>query len=104
MLLVLDGDIEKKTLLSYATARGHRAVVKLLLETRNVDIDSEDKSKWMPLWAAWNGHATVELLLEKGAEKEIRSIDGRTPLSSAMGNGRANVVLLRARRRARGCV
>jgi ankyrin repeat protein len=59
----------------YAAGRGYKAIVKLLLETQKVDIDSEDKNKWTPLlWAAWNGHATVELLLEKGAEKEIRSM------------------------------
>jgi ankyrin repeat protein len=37
----------------------------------------------MPLsWAAESGHeATVQLLLEKGADVEAKSHNGRTPLS-----------------------
>ena len=41
-------------------------VVKLLLETGKLDVDSKDSRGWTPLlWAAENGHeAVMKLLLE----------------------------------------
>jgi hypothetical protein len=46
-------------------------------------------------WAAWNGHeAVVELLLEKGAELETKSISGRTPVSYTAWYGHEAVVKL----------
>jgi ankyrin repeat protein len=62
-------------------------VVKLLLETGKVDVDSKDNNYGRtPLsWAAENGHeAVVKLLLETG-KVDVDSKDnyGRTPLSWA---------------------
>jgi ankyrin repeat protein len=51
--------------------RGHKAVVKLLLE-KGADLESKDTEyNQMPLsWAAGREHkAVVKLLLEKGVEK-----------------------------------
>ena len=66
---------------------GHEAVVKLLLATGKVDIDSKDtKYGQTPLsWAAEGGHkAVVELLLATGkVDVDSKDTSGRTPLSWA---------------------
>ena len=76
----------------------HDAVVKLLLETGKVKVDSKDNEYGQtPLsWAAENGHeAVVKLLLETGKVKvNSKSGFGRTPLSWAAENGHAAVVKL----------
>jgi ankyrin repeat protein len=63
-----------RTPLSWATGRGHEAVVKLLLE-KGVDMKFKDWCGWTPLWrAAENGHeAVVKLLLGKGTNVELRN-------------------------------
>ena len=77
---------------------GHDTVVKMLLETGKVKIDSKDNEYGQtPLsWAAEKGHeAVVKLLLETGkVEVDSRSGSGRTPLSYAAGNGHEAVVKL----------
>jgi ankyrin repeat protein len=63
---------------------GHDAVVKLLLDTGQVDVDSKGNNGRAPLWwAAENGHgAVVKLLLDTGqVDVDSKSNDGRTPLS-----------------------
>ena len=78
---------------------GHEAVVKLLLATGKVEVDSKDtKYGRTPLsWAAENGHeAVVKLLLATG-KAEVDSKDteyGQTPLSWAAENGHEAVVKL----------
>ena len=82
--------------LSWAAERGHEAVVKLLLETGKVDVDSKDRYGRTPLsWAADRGHeAVVKLLLETG-KVDVDSKDrGRTPLSWAAERGHEAVVKL----------
>ncbi|KAF4331691.1 ankyrin, partial [Fusarium beomiforme] len=80
-----------------AAGRGDGAIVKLLLDTGKVDIDSQDKDGKTPLsWAARRGHeAIVKLLLDTG-QVDIDSQDknDRTPLSWAVENGWCGIVEL----------
>ena len=80
---VLEGDIEEKTLLSYATRRGHEAVVKLLLDTKKADIDLNDKDWQMLLYSAVRGglERTVKLFLDsveppviQGKSRNVRDV------------------------------
>jgi ankyrin repeat protein len=93
------------TPLSWAAARGHEAVVKLLLETGKVEVDSKDtKYGQTPLSrAAENGHeAVVKLLLDTGkVEVDSKDKDGRTPLSWAA-DGRTDGRTARLRAAVRG--
>jgi len=73
-------------------------VVKLLLKTGKVDVDSKNNNGRTPLsWAAENGHeAVVKLLLETGKVDVDSKNDyyGRTPLSWAAENGHEAMVKL----------
>ena len=52
--------------LKCAKDTGHKAVVKLLLETGKADMNSKDyDGQMLLLWAAENGHEAVVLLLRK---------------------------------------
>ncbi|KAI9694151.1 MAG: hypothetical protein M1822_003422 [Bathelium mastoideum] len=87
-----------KTPLSHAAKRGHEAVVKLLLGTGKVDVNSKDFNSRTPLWlAAEKGHeAVVRLLLDTG-KVDINSKDSecdRTPLSWAAEKGHEAIVRL----------
>ena len=66
----------------------YEAVVKLLLDTGEVDVDWKDKDGRTPLsWAAEKGReAIVKLLLDTGkVDVDWKDRDGRTPLSWAVG-------------------
>jgi ankyrin repeat protein len=91
-------DDDGQTPLSRAAEAGHEAVVKLLLETGQVEVDSKDRYGQTPLWwAVQAGHeAVVKLLLETG-QVEVDSKDdvfGQTPLSRAAQAGHEAVVKL----------
>ncbi|KAK5005855.1 hypothetical protein LTR28_007196 [Elasticomyces elasticus] len=86
-----------RTPLSYAAGSGHEAVIRVLLKTGQVDVNSKDKGGRTPLsYAAIYGQeAAVRLLLETG-EVDINSKckGGITPLSYAAENGHEAVVRL----------
>ena len=68
LMTLLDEERPKVVeVVSWAAKNGHDAVVKLLLETGNVDVDSKDSEYGRtPLsWAAWNGRKAVVKLLER---------------------------------------
>lgn len=80
-------DIFGRTPLSLAAENGHEMVVKLLLATDGVDLESADDTGETPLtWAAGAGQVeVVKLLLEHGADPGADPVtwDSRTPLSWA---------------------
>ena len=72
-------------------------MVRLLLATGNVDVESKDRDGRTPLsWAAENGHeAVLRLLLATGnVDAESKDIGGQTPLSRAEENRREALVEL----------
>ncbi|KFY02836.1 hypothetical protein V490_00384, partial [Pseudogymnoascus sp. VKM F-3557] len=74
---------EDRTPLLLAARDGHEAIVKSLLNSDIVNIDSKDSHGRTPLsWAAEDGHeGVVKLRLDKGAKLETEDSRGRTPLS-----------------------
>jgi ankyrin repeat protein len=91
-----------RTLLSWAAGRGDIGLVKVLLATRKIDVNSKDKGGWTPLsCAARNGHAAVvEVLLARdGVDPDSKDARyGQTPLSWAAAGGHEAVVKLLALR------
>ncbi|CRL26465.1 Ankyrin repeat-containing domain [Penicillium camemberti] len=89
------GGIRSRTPLSHAAEAGHENVVKLLLDTRQVDVDSRDSQQRTPLaYAAERGDAmVVQLLLDTGkVDVDFQDITHRTPLSYAKWNGDKKVI------------
>jgi ankyrin repeat protein len=88
---------DRRTSLSWAAERGHKAVVELLLDRDNVVVDSRDDDGITPLsWAARSGHETVvKLLLDRDDVVADRQDNlGRTPLLWAAERGHETVVKL----------
>ena len=90
-------DNEGRTALSWGASSGHDAVVKLLLDRKDVAADPKDRYGRTPLWsAAHNGHDTVvKLLLEReDVAGDLKDSYGQTPLWWAAQNGHEAVVKL----------
>ncbi|KAF3209746.1 hypothetical protein TWF679_007284 [Orbilia oligospora] len=88
-------DATRRTPLSWAAMEGQAGVVKILLESGNVDVNSKDAIGRTPLsWAAINRKAgIVRLLLESGnADVNPKDDLNRTPLLWAVINKGIEVV------------
>lgn len=72
-------DSEGTPPLIYASCFGHQDVVATLLDA-GADVDKQDKNRWSALmWAMTNRHkAIAKLLLDHGANPEVKSSSGRT--------------------------
>lgn len=85
---VHEGDLIGETPLQAAARNGHSEVVELL-----VKLSDKDAVEDSLLLAAENGHArVVEVLLEAGADTEVTTDDGSTPLGLALQNGHDSVI------------
>jgi ankyrin repeat protein len=88
---------QDRTPLTWAAIRGHEAIVRLLLETGDVDTNAKASNGWTPLmWAAARGHeAIVRLLLETGdVDTNAKDSNGLTPLMGAAIRGHEAIVRL----------
>ncbi|KFZ08626.1 hypothetical protein V502_09249 [Pseudogymnoascus sp. VKM F-4520 (FW-2644)] len=94
-------DSEGRTPLSWAAARGHEAVVRLLVERNDVIADSKDNNGQTPLsWAAVVGHeAIVKLLVERDdVVADSKDNYGQTVLLRAAQEGHKEIVELLIKR------
>jgi len=90
-------DCNRMTALAWASCKGHRETVRMLLQREDIDPDRAD-TLWGAaplLWAANHGHeGVVKLLLARDDvnPNQVDSEYGQTPLSSAAKNGHEGVV------------
>jgi len=77
-----DGD----TILTYACRVSSPEVVKVLIDSKKIDIDEQDKMGNTALHCAYlkNDSALVKILLEAGAKQQIPNKKGEFPLDSAI--------------------
>ena len=82
-------DFGGNTALHLSSANGFIDVVRYLVNELHCNINAKNKSLSTPLsWAAFNGQrAVVEFLLEKGADFDVKNINGKKPSDLAYDNG-----------------
>jgi hypothetical protein len=86
-----------RTQLHICAENGLTSSVKRLLSIRNINVNVKDDRKgWTPLhYAAWKGHVEIaRLLLQNGAEVNVRSNGGSTPLHCSAWNGHVDILHL----------
>lgn len=89
---------ENVTALLEAAARGHTEIVKQLLKHRKVNINVQNNHGVSSLMhAAWHGHTEIaKLLIDAGANKNLKNSSGNTALDSAKHKKHQNIVNLLA--------
>lgn len=89
-------DANKRGALIFAAREGKIELCKYLVEELKIDVNEKDDEGETPvLHAARQGHtATVQYLIEQGADPAIPSATGATALHHAAGNGHIEVVKL----------
>jgi hypothetical protein len=86
-----------ETQLHFCSREGLTSSVKRLLSIRNINVNvKDDLSGSTPLhWAARNGHIEIaRLILQNGAEVNVRNNGGRTPLHWAAIQGHVDILHL----------
>lgn len=87
---------EERTYLGWACQKGNLTIVKYLIEAKNANLESVDKSKSTPLILASRANRldVVTYLLEQNANLEAQDIYGWTALMWAIYKKNINVVVL----------
>lgn len=91
---VKKADINSRTPLSFAAAKGYIFGIEALLD-HEANIDASNKNGRTPLsWATAGGHiAAMQLLIKRGANTEQADREGKTPLIYACINARTELVI-----------
>ena len=94
------------TCLTAAATNGHTETVRYLVGLKEVEVDHTDDEDGTALhWAAENNHAdVVQVLIDAGADIEVRNNGGNSPLHFACSSGSLDVVKLLVRAGAGVCV
>ncbi|RYP73284.1 hypothetical protein DL771_003713 [Monosporascus sp. 5C6A] len=89
-----DEDVNGWTPLAWAIQNNVPEIIKTLLSTGNVDLERRDMGGRTALyWAVDYGHApVVKVLLQEGADPQLTTNDGRTPVMLARSYGRDDMV------------
>lgn len=77
------------TAVHHASFKGHLMLIKFLLQTGQVEVNSQDFFNCTPLHRSCSGGnpETTAFLLQKGASHSARSCSGQTPLHLAAARG-----------------
>lgn len=89
-------DKSGSTALHWAASGGHTDCAKALLSIHNVEVNVQNKLGDTPLHnASWKGHAEiVEMLLEKGADTNIRNNEKQIPYDLSAKNPEVGRLLM----------
>lgn len=89
-------DIHGKSPLSRAAGQGFNVLLKLLLDTRGIDVDAQkiDGDTALRLAVMNNQVESTRLLLEAGANPNIQNGQGNTPLIRAVAQGYTEITKL----------
>lgn len=92
-LLMYGADPNPGSPLVVAAQNGHARIVKLLLESKDIEVDKPHPSGYTALYlAAQNGHSnTIKQLLSKGADPN-KKVKGLSPLSIALRDDHVEVI------------
>ena len=80
--------------------RGDRELITMLISNNQTDLHALDKNRRTPLHhASFHGNTvTCETLLNQGADLEVQTIEGLTPLHVAIIGGHEEIVKLLIKR------
>lgn len=86
--------LSRMSLLHFACECGHIEVIKILLSSRDIDINAKNVYGHTPLYyACWNGYDEIlKLLISNGAVLDVTDNNGNTPLHTACHFGRIEIV------------
>lgn len=82
--------------LTYAVTCGNRDIISYLVDTLKIDINAQDSLGLNALHRAVNGkrYIIIKQLLESGADPNVCSKEGKTPLDFAASTGNIKTILI----------
>lgn len=89
-------DAQGQLALHLAVRRGHAGVAAALLDALPGSVNARTAKRWTPLMyvCRWGHFEVARWLLQVGADVELASSDGRTPLSVARDGSHQRIVTL----------
>lgn len=97
-LLKINADLKARahdgmTVLHYAAKAGHNDVIKVLLDTGDIDVNIQDDGGWTPIiWASEHKLvSTVKFLIDQGAQPTLKDKEENTSLHWAAYSGSVDI-------------